>query len=104
MGTILVTGAAGFIGFHLCQRLLDQGETVLGIDNLSDYYAVSLKQARLAQLEERSQFQFQKLDVSDRQALADLFEQHQPERVVHLAAQPGFVTRSSTHMPTVIVI
>ncbi|MGA7936449.1 MAG: NAD-dependent epimerase [Kovacikia sp.] len=89
MGTILVTGAAGFIGFHLCQRLLDQGATVFGIDNLSDYYDVSLKQARLAQLAGRSQFQFQKLDISDRLALADLFQRHSPEQVVHLAAQPG---------------
>ena len=56
MGKILVTGAAGFIGFHLCQRLLDQGQMVAGLDNLNDYYDVSLKQARLAQLKDRGKF------------------------------------------------
>lgn len=87
--TILVTGAAGFIGFHLCQRLLDQGETVIGLDNLNDYYEVSLKHGRLEQLQGRSGFQFVCLDLVDRSGIADLFAQVRPQRVVHLAAQAG---------------
>lgn len=86
---VLVTGAAGFIGFHLCKYLLERGEKVTGIDNLSDYYDVSLKQARLAQLETQKNFQFCKLDVADRSAIAQLFAEFQPDRVVHLAAQAG---------------
>lgn len=89
MKPILVTGVAGFIGFHLCQRLLARGETVIGIDNLNDYYDVNLKLARLAQLKENSQFQFCKADLSDRQGMADLFNQFKPDRVVNLAAQAG---------------
>lgn len=89
MKPILVTGVAGFIGFHLCQRLLARGETIIGIDNLNDYYDVNLKLARLAQLKENSQFQFYKLDLSDRQGIDDLFAQFQPDRVVNLAAQAG---------------
>jgi UDP-glucuronate 4-epimerase len=89
MKTILVTGAAGFIGFHLCQALLATGETVIGIDNLNDYYDVTLKQARLAQLLPIKGFQFIQLDVGDRAAMADLFMTHPPDIVVHLAAQAG---------------
>jgi len=86
---ILVTGAAGFIGFHLCQRLLHEGMGVLGIDNLNDYYDVTLKQARLQQLEGLPNFKFTKLDIADREAMANFFAQEQPEVVVHLAAQAG---------------
>ncbi len=86
---VLVTGAAGFIGFHLCKYLLTRGENVTGIDNLSDYYDVTLKQARLAQLETQKNFQFYKLDVADRAAIAELFASIKPDRVVHLAAQAG---------------
>ncbi|MBO1347678.1 MAG: NAD-dependent epimerase [Hormoscilla sp. GUM202] len=89
MGSILVTGAAGFIGFHLCQHLLTRGESVIGIDNLNDYYDVSLKQDRLKQLQQHPQFQFAKLDLADRQAIPELFDRHQPEKVAHLAAQAG---------------
>lgn len=86
---ILVTGAAGFIGFHLCKYLLNRGESVIGIDNLNDYYDVTLKQNRLAILNSEKNFQFYKIDVADRQALAELFASIQPNRVVHLAAQVG---------------
>jgi len=89
MGSILVTGAAGFIGFHLCQHLLTRGESVIGIDNLNDYYDVSLKQDRLKLLQQYQQFQFAKLDLADRQAIPELFDRHQPEKVAHLAAQAG---------------
>jgi UDP-glucuronate 4-epimerase len=86
---ILVTGAAGFIGFHLSQRLLERGDEVYGVDNLNDYYDVRLKQARLAQLEGRPGFTFQKLDLADRAAVPELFQRVRPQRVVHLAAQAG---------------
>jgi UDP-glucuronate 4-epimerase len=89
MKPILVTGVAGFIGFHLCQRLLAQGKTIVGIDNLNDYYDVNLKLARLAQLKDRPNFQFYKLDLSDRLGMADLFANFKPDRVVNLAAQAG---------------
>lgn len=85
----LVTGAAGFIGFHLCQRLLAAGHQVVGIDNLNSYYAVSLKQDRLEQLTDHSQFHFYKLDVADRDSIAELFNREQFDRVIHLAAQAG---------------
>ena len=85
---ILVTGAAGFIGYTLASRLLERGDTVYGVDNLNDYYDVSLKQARLAGLR-RPGFDFQKVDVADRGAIARLFADHRFEAVVHLAAQAG---------------
>ncbi|MEG4854178.1 NAD-dependent epimerase [Microcoleus sp. B5-D4] len=86
---ILVTGAAGFIGYHLAQRLLSQGQQVYGIDNLNDYYDVNLKKARLAQLQSHSEFTFQQLDLSDRTGISQLFQNQKIDRVVHLAAQAG---------------
>lgn len=93
---ILVTGAAGFIGFHTARVLLDRGDEVAGFDNLNDYYDVSLKEARLAQLAPRNRFAFVKGDLADKNAVDDLFNEHRPERVVHLAAQAG-VRHSLTH-------
>src|SRR5437773_6687 len=84
---ILVTGAAGFIGFHTAARLLDRGDEVVGLDNLNEYYDVSLKEARLAQLTPRAGFRFARTDLSDRSAIAALFERERFDRVVHLAAQ-----------------
>ena len=86
---ILVTGAAGFIGFHLCQRLLARGDTVTGLDNLNDYYDVSLKQARLAQLTGNARFRFEQMDIADRPAMARLFADGKLDAVGHLAAQAG---------------
>ncbi len=86
---ILLTGSAGFIGFHLAKALLDRADEVRGVDNLNDYYDVRLKQARLAQLQGRSGFSFQKLDLADRTATAELFRTLRPQRVIHLAAQAG---------------
>jgi UDP-glucuronate 4-epimerase len=85
----LITGAAGFIGMNCALRLLDQGDEVIGIDNLNDYYDVSLKQARLARLEANPKFVFHKTDISERHAIADLFVLYKPDRVIHLAAQAG---------------
>jgi UDP-glucuronate 4-epimerase len=86
---ILVTGAAGFIGFHVSQLLCGRGDEVVGIDNLNDYYEVSLKEARLAQLKPLNNFRFIKLDIANRDGLAKLFETEKFDRVVHLAAQAG---------------
>lgn len=86
---ILVTGAAGFIGFHLCQRLLVRGDAVLGLDNLNSYYDVSLKRARLAQLQSHPGFSFVQADLADRPALERLFSSEPFELVIHLAAQAG---------------
>jgi UDP-glucuronate 4-epimerase len=88
--SILVTGAAGFIGFHVATTLLDRGERVIGIDNLNNYYDVSLKEARLAKLREHRNFIFAKADVADRERIFDLVESHSDLRdVIHLAAQAG---------------
>jgi UDP-glucuronate 4-epimerase len=89
MADVLLTGAAGFIGFHVAQRLLADGHHVLGLDNLNAYYDPTLKQARLDQLTPHAAFTFERLDVSDRAGMAELFRRHRPARVVHLAAQAG---------------
>ncbi|HXG58108.1 MAG TPA: NAD-dependent epimerase [Thermoanaerobaculia bacterium] len=86
---ILVTGAAGFIGYHVARRLLERGDEVIGIDNLNDYYDPALKQARLKLLEPFDRFSFRKLDVNDREGTEKLFADTKPEGVVHLAAQAG---------------
>jgi UDP-glucuronate 4-epimerase len=86
---ILVTGAAGFIGFHVARRLCEDGRTVVGVDNLNAYYDPKLKQARLAQLAPFPRFRFEKLDLADRAAVAGLFAAHRFPVVVHLAAQAG---------------
>jgi UDP-glucuronate 4-epimerase len=86
---VLVTGCAGFIGMHVAKRLLDRGESVVGVDDLNDYYDVSLKQARLAQLDAQAQFNFRRLDIADAPAMRALFAEETVDRVVHLAAQPG---------------
>lgn len=86
---VLVTGAAGFIGMHVSERLLARGIDVFGIDNLNDYYDVSLKEARLSRLFPSKQFKFEKLDLADREGVARLFLHERFDRVIHLAAQAG---------------
>jgi UDP-glucuronate 4-epimerase len=86
---ILVTGAAGFIGMHLSRRLLERGDKVAGLDNLNDYYDVSLKEARLARLQAYPDFRFYKTELADRASVARLFEDLRPDAVVNLAAQAG---------------
>lgn len=85
----LVTGSAGFIGFHVAQSLLNQDHEVIGLDNLSPYYDVKLKEARLTELRPHSRFSFVRADISDRSVLDAVFAKHRPERVIHLAAQAG---------------
>jgi UDP-glucuronate 4-epimerase len=86
---VLVTGVAGFIGFHVATRLLERGDSVVGIDNLNPYYDVRLKEARLACLVDQPAFRFLRLDLADRFGMDSLFARERPERVVHLAAQAG---------------
>jgi UDP-glucuronate 4-epimerase len=86
---ILLTGAAGFIGMHTCLRLLARGDQVVGIDNLNDYYDVSLKEARLARLDDHPNFTFHKLSVENIKGMAEIFSIIKPQRVIHLAAQAG---------------
>lgn len=86
---ILVTGAAGFIGFHVARQLLAEGRSVVGLDNLNSYYDPALKRARLAQLGNESRFSFVQADLADRETMAALFARHRFSEVVHLAAQAG---------------
>ncbi len=89
---VLLTGAAGFIGYHVALKLLARGDTVIGVDNLNDYYDVSLKQARLADIQAHAHaknFKFVKMDLADAAATSKLFEAEKPDSVVHLAAQAG---------------
>jgi UDP-glucuronate 4-epimerase len=86
---VLITGAAGFIGMYVAERLLARGDEVIGIDNLNDYYDVALKQDRLARLAPSPGFRFVKLDLADRDGMAALFAGEQPEAVINLAAQAG---------------
>lgn len=99
--TVLVTGAAGFIGFHVARRLCELGVEVVGIDNLNDYYSIELKQSRLAILQGLSGFTFNRLDITDAQGLSVLFERYGFEHVIHLAAQAG--VRYSLEQPNAYV-
>lgn len=89
MVRVLVTGVAGFIGFHLGKKLLERGDEVIGLDNMNDYYDVTLKEARLTQLQGPARFTFHRLDLADREGITKLFEKQQPDIVVNLAAQAG---------------
>jgi len=86
---VLITGAAGFIGMHVAERLLARGDTVVGIDNLNDYYEVALKEARLARLAPNPGFRFVRLDLADREGMAALFRQERFDAAINLAAQAG---------------
>jgi UDP-glucuronate 4-epimerase len=99
--SILVTGSAGFIGFHTALALLARGETVVGLDNLNPYYDVALKQARLDQLLAHPSYRHHDLDLADRPGMAALFAKEQPGRVIHLAAQAG--VRHSLENPAAYV-
>jgi UDP-glucuronate 4-epimerase len=99
---LLITGSAGFIGYHLAARMLEAGEPVIGIDNLNDYYDVALKRARLAQLQRHKGFTFQQLDVADYEGIIALVDRHPKiDRIIHLAAQAG--VRYSLSNPLVYV-
>ncbi len=88
--TVLVTGAAGFVGYHLCEALLARGETVVGIDDINAYYDPALKEARLARLQDRDGFRFTRLSIADREAVAEVMRKETAvDRIVHLAAQAG---------------
>jgi UDP-glucuronate 4-epimerase len=86
---ILVTGAAGFIGFHTARRLLERGDEVVGMDNLNEYYDPTLKRARLSRLQDKNNWRFKKMDLVDRSGMMELFKSERFDRVVHLAAQAG---------------
>jgi UDP-glucuronate 4-epimerase len=93
---ILVTGSAGFVGFHVCRRLISEGHSVAGIDNLNAYYDVGLKRARNAVLRESNAYAFHEADISDAAAMGTIFSKAEPSLVIHLAAQAG-VRHSLTH-------
>ena len=99
--TVLVTGAAGFIGMHVAARLLADGYEVVGLDNLNSYYDVRLKEARLARLQGKQGFSFEKIDLADDAAMAELFTRHAVSKVIHLGAQAG-VRYSLSHPHTYI--
>src|SRR5579863_576233 len=99
--TVLITGAAGFIGFSLASRLLGQGERVFGIDNLTPYYDVALKKARLARLNAHPEFRFTPIDIADRAAIGEFFARERFDAIVHLAAQVG--VRYSLEQPLAYV-
>lgn len=101
MARILVTGSAGFIGSHVAHRLLDRGDEVVGLDNLNPYYDPTLKRARLARLEARGGYRHAAIDLSDRDAVAALFADAKPDRVINLAAQAG--VRYSLEQPAAYV-
>ena len=86
---VLLTGAAGFIGYHTCERLLKRGDAVVGVDNVNDYYDVRLKKARLDRLQKQAQFSFYKQDMDQCDELDAIFKKEKPERVINLAAQAG---------------
>jgi len=90
---VLITGSAGFIGNRVSQRLLERGDEVVGIDNLSPYYDVTLKQARLAQVIDHENYTEARFDMADRTAVAKLFEEQRPDRVINLAGCAPFVDR-----------
>jgi len=98
---ILVTGVAGFIGMHSAKKLLDDGHEIIGIDNLNDYYDVTLKKDRLKVLESYKHFRFLKLDIKDQKDILELFKKEVPQRVLHLAAQAG--VRYSIENPYVYI-
>ena len=89
MMKVLVTGAAGFIGMHCIERLLARGDQVVGIDNLNDYYDVALKESRLSRIADHAAFRFHRVSIEDKEAMAGIFAEEKPDRVIHLAAQAG---------------
>lgn len=89
MSKVLVTGVAGFIGMHVARRFIQNGIQVVGLDSLNEYYDVNLKHARLAQLQGDANFEFRKIDLTDRNAMRRLFQEHSFDQVIHLAAQAG---------------
>ena len=101
MSKFLVTGAAGFIGYHVCKALLGRGDEVVGLDNLNDYYSVQLKQDRLAKLDGRDRFSFARIDLADRDAMEALFREHRFTVVLNMAAQAG--VRYSLENPHVYI-
>lgn len=98
---VLITGCSGFIGMHVSRLLLKRGDTIIGVDNMNDYYEPTLKEARLAQLKSFEKFSFHLLDVADRAGLAKIFNDYHPEAVIHLAAQAG--VRYSVDHPEVYI-
>jgi UDP-glucuronate 4-epimerase len=106
MAKFLVTGAAGFIGYHVSRQLLARGDAVVGVDNLNDYYSVKLKHDRLASLSREPGFSFRQLDIADLSATAELFESGRFDRVIHLAAQAGVrysITNPSAYVESNLV-